>query len=1819
MFSLKKWVRKWQAGVSRLRPGSDQSPRRAVKRRGRVLNLESLDSRILPSSTPLYTTAEGGTALMSIDATTGVGTRIGSFGFSDTWTGAFTPDGTYWTIVRSASGPQGQLARVNLTTGQATPVGSPHGRNDWIISLESDASGNLFAGGHSGAFYQVNKTTGQMTQVGAGIYTCDFTFDNSGNLWAVDGSFNLYKLNSSTGALQSTVTMTGLNDGTMSVMVDPADNQMYVATQSSPGRLYKVNPTTGATTLVGSNLGVNFPHGGDFLPTAPSVQAVGVSIDDAGSRLLIFDPTTGTQTGLVSIPTGGETLDAVVSPDGKFAYVSDFGNQRVWIVDLTTKALASGVNVISVPTFAEDMVITSDGKFLLVVDGGGGGSPIVVVNTATRAVASTFNTGGDNVGVEVTQNGDVLVGVGFSQVRRFTLSATGTLTYTGQVLFNNYFNTTAAPNGVFAVTTNAGNAIASFAISGMAQVSGVSVPEAVVNMAFSADGSKLYVRGTNRVFAYNYNPTTGAIGSQVFASNTLAEAILFYGVDQLDVIGNRVYTQSGGGVVALDATTGAVLGTITVSGASFVGVDLAGVANRAPTAEAGGPYTVAEGGSITLNGSGSDPDGDGLTYQWDLDNNGTFETTGQSPTFSAANFDGFTSRTVALRVIDSKGAVSATDTATVNINNVAPTATGINGPTSLNEGQSGTYSLANVFDPSPADAASLRYSFALSSSGLAASYGAAGTTNSFTNLFTENGTYIVWGRVFDNDGGSNTYSTTVTVTNVAPTANAGADQTVNEGDTVNLSGTFSDPGAADTHTQTWSVVASNGQVIADGSGSSFSFTPNDNGTYTVTYKVEDDDGDVGTDTAIITVDNVAPKAVIVGAPASSPEGTTINLLSTVGDPGTADTHTYNWSVTKNGSAYTSGTSEYFSFTPDDNGKYVVTLVVIDDDGGEGAAEVTIDVTNVDPQKVFAGKDQKVDEGTLVTLEGSFFDPGKADTHTQTWSVVASNGQVVADGSGETFSFTPNDNGTYTVTFKVVDDDKGVGSAEVVIFVNNVAPTVAIGGVPKSSPEGTTITLDSKVTDPGTADTHTLEWFIAKNGVLYATGTGPAITFTPDDNGTYEVKLVATDDDKGVGTAVTKFGVTNVDPTAAITGAPTSSPEGTAISLGSTVSDPGTADTHTFAWSVTKNGNAYASGTDASFSFTPDDNGTYVVTLTVTDDDGGVGCDNESINVTNVAPTAVLANSGTVDEGGTVTFTATATDPAGAADPLTYEFDFNNDGTFEVNNGSSNVANFLFPDSGTYAVNVRVSDGDGGQTVASTTVIINNVAPTVGAITAPIAPVAVSTAISTSAAFADVGVNDTHTATWAWGDGSTSAGTVTESGGSGSVAGSHTYATPGVYTVTLTVTDKDGASVTTIFQYVVVYDAADGFVTGGGWINSPAGAYVANPSLTGKANFGFVSKYQRGTTTPTGQTEFQFKAGSFNFHSSSYEWLVVAGARAIYKGTGTVNGSGSYGFQLTAIDGQVSGGGGVDKFRIKVWDKTNNDAIVYDNQMGAANDADPTTALGGGSIVIHTTGSPLMAAGGAADGGTVPVLTEAELRPIIAEAIRRWAAAGLDADRLAALGAVEVRTADLSGAYLGLAFAGENTVRIDTDAAGYGWFVDSTPWEDSEFSLPGDQGEQGRMDLLSTVTHELGHMLGLDDLHGDAHADDLMGEELAAGSRRVPTAEEAAEVTGDVTTTHEAPAAGTVTLTTTQPAAGTVTLTSTPVLLWLAPATATPAIPQSSSDPAPAERTAPAVALPPDLRASANQEPAAGEWLLPPHTGGETVAESLWDIDLREEN
>ena len=143
------------------------------------------------------------------------------------------------------------------------------------------------------------------------------------------------------------------------------------------------------------------------------------------------------------------------------------------------------------------------------------------------------------------------------------------------------------------------------------------------------------------------------------------------------------------------------------------------------------------------------------------------------------------------------------------------------------------------------------------------------------------------------------------------------------------------------------------------------------------------------------------------------------------------------------------------------------------------------------------------------------------------------------------------------------------------------------------------------------------------------------------------------------------------------------------------------------------------------------------------------------------------------------------------------------------------------------------------------------------------------------------------------DGGTPVGMTAQDGGFDEVMEGVTAMVPafteaGVHQLCVSGTDAAGNTGEEDCTFLAVYDPAAGFVTGGGWIESPADACyltTACEGLTGKANFGFVSKYKKGAQTPSGNTEFQFKAGDLNFHSDSYEWLVIASHRAQYKGVG----------------------------------------------------------------------------------------------------------------------------------------------------------------------------------------------------------------------------------------------------------------------------------------------------------------------------------------------
>ena len=381
------------------------------------------------------------------------------------------------------------------------------------------------------------------------------------------------------------------------------------------------------------------------------------------------------------------------------------------------------------------------------------------------------------------------------------------------------------------------------------------------------------------------------------------------------------------------------------------------------------------------------------------------------------------------------------------------------------------------------------------------------------------------------------------------------------------------------------------------------------------------------------------------------------------------------------------------------------------------------------------------------------------------------------------------------------------------------------------------------------------------------------------------------------------------------------------------------------------GAAVNNGDSVTYTPAPDFAGQDQFTYTVVDLAGLTDTATVTVTVEQVAPTnepptvAVVGGPFIVDEGLDVALTAAGADPEGL--PLTYAWDLDGDGVFET--PGQTVAFHGVDGPAVHAVVVRVEDEGGLSAEAGATVTVRNVAPLVGPVTGPTEPLEVGVPIDVSAPFTDPGVLDWHVAEWDWGDGATSVGLVDEFAGSGAVSGGHVYAAPGLYRVRVTVTDKDGDSGEALYeQTIVVYEPGVGHVTGGGWFQTPPGAYAPQPDLVGKSTFGFIAKYHKGDDAPRGETEFQCHQ-EMNFHSTGYDWLLVDGPRAFYAGSGRINGEGDYAFMVSIIDGKLAGG--PDRMRMRVWRKDTG-AVVYDNQTGDPDFADPVTPLNTGSIIIH---------------------------------------------------------------------------------------------------------------------------------------------------------------------------------------------------------------------------------------------------------------------------
>jgi hypothetical protein len=718
-------------------------------------------------------------------------------------------------------------------------------------------------------------------------------------------------------------------------------------------------------------------------------------------------------------------------------------------------------------------------------------------------------------------------------------------------------------------------------------------------------------------------------------------------------------------------------------------------ANRVPTLSGIGAQNVAEGSSLNLTLSGSDPDGDALTYSVSGNPSGS-SLLGNIFSWTPG-YDQAGSYQVMFVVSDGRGGeASEAVTITVSDANRSPTLSGI-GSQSVSEGSFLSLTLSGS-DP---DGDVLTYSVSGNPSGSSLS----GSIFSWTPSSGQAGSYTLIFVVDDSRGGtdSKTVSLTVVVptpTNRSPTLSGIGSQSVAEGSSLSLTLSGNDP---DGDALTYSVSGNpSGSSL---SGATFGWTPgyDQADSYSVTFTVSDGRRGEASETVTITVSdaNRAPTLSSIGAQ-SVAEGSSLSLTLSGSDPD-GDALTYSVSGNPSGSSLSGST---FSWTPgyDQAGSYQVTFVVSDGRGGEASEAVTITVSDANRSPTLSGIGaQNVAEGSSLSLTLSGSDP---DGDALTYSV--SGDPSGSSLSGNTFSWTPSSGqaGSYTLAFTADDGRGGTDTRTVQITV--VVPTPAnrsplLSGISSQSvSEGFVLSLALSGSDP---DGDVLTYSVSGNPSGSSLSNN-IFSWTPgyDQAGSYQVTFVVSDGRGGEASEAVTITVSdaNRSPMLSDIGSQSVS-EGAPLSLTLSGSDPD-GDALTYSVSGNPSGSSLSGST---FSWEPghDQAGSYNVTFTASDSRGGEASETIIIMVDEVNRSPMLSGieDWNVDEGVALSLTLSGSDPDG--DGLTYSVSGNPSGSSLV--GATFSWTPGYDQAGTHQVMFVASDGKGGEARELTTITVGN--------------------------------------------------------------------------------------------------------------------------------------------------------------------------------------------------------------------------------------------------------------------------------------------------------------------------------------------------------------------------------------------------------------------------------------------------------------------------------------------------------------------------------
>jgi PKD repeat protein len=556
------------------------------------------------------------------------------------------------------------------------------------------------------------------------------------------------------------------------------------------------------------------------------------------------------------------------------------------------------------------------------------------------------------------------------------------------------------------------------------------------------------------------------------------------------------------------------------------------------------------------------------------------------------------------------------------------------------------------------------------------------------------------------------------------------------------------------------------------------------GIYHVILLVTDDEGECDIDMMTVTVSNIAPSADISldYIPRSdSPDKDVVYMDDLVifeaiykDTPSDLEGLIFHWDFGDGTSGFGAHTTHIYTAP----GNYTVTLTVTDEDGDSGTAIKTIMVKNVAPTASITYS-QVAYEDEVVYLTALGYDtPSDIKKLKYKWDFGDG-----STGAGQEVTHVYTDEDIYDVTVYVSDGHGGVGTCTVTVSVINPPPEADAGWTIYGFEDSVINFMGKGLDTPSDQLLLTYYWDFGDS----SGNSGATQSHTYKTAGIYTVTLTVTDDNGDYDVDFINVIIENVEPTADA-GSDTTIDEDSTLTFKGLSSDT-TSDLPSLKYHWDFGDNCVGSGSSPAHVYTK--SGTYLVTLTVMDDDGAISNDTMTVTVKNPAPQASIVSPKVVDEDELIVFSSNGKDTASDFPLLTYEWDFG-DGS----KGFGTNPTHLYSDPGKYTVQLMITDDDGATSIDMVDVVVSNVAPEAVA-----GPDLFIYAERTHIYFLAQGFDtpsDQPSLTYSWDfdDGKTATGFYV----------SHMYLISGTYVLKLKVTDDDGTVHTDTAIITVIIDS-----------------------------------------------------------------------------------------------------------------------------------------------------------------------------------------------------------------------------------------------------------------------------------------------------------------------------------------------------------------------------------------------------------------------------